>query len=142
MDEVKQIIVIRKDLKMRKGKSVASGAHAAMKVLLDKLSITPVSLTGAHTGVPRFVELSAVMSQSSSLYKWLIGDFTKIVISVDSLEELEKLEEEANKVNIHTAKITDAGRTEFNQVPTVTSLAIGPELASKLDPITGHLKLL
>jgi len=142
MDEVKQIIVIRKDLKMRKGKIVAQGAHASMKVLMDKLSAHPVSLTGVYTGASRFVELSVVISQSSSLYKWLIGDFTKIVVGVDSLEELEKLETKAIKNNILTAKITDAGRTEFNGVPTITALAIGPDYNNIIDPITQHLNLI
>ena len=32
-DYVKQVIIIRKDLKMRKGKMCAQAAHAAMKVV-------------------------------------------------------------------------------------------------------------
>ena len=32
---VKQVIVMRKDLNMRKGKMIAQGAHASMRVLLD-----------------------------------------------------------------------------------------------------------
>lgn len=32
---VKQVIVIRKDLNMRKGKMIAQGAHASMKVFFD-----------------------------------------------------------------------------------------------------------
>ena len=35
MDRAKQVIVMRKDLNMRKGKMIAQGAHASMKVLLD-----------------------------------------------------------------------------------------------------------
>ena len=142
MNSVKQIIVIRKDLNMRKGKLAAQAAHASMKILTDRLAAQPFSLTGAYSEVPRFVELSVAMSQSDKLYKWLIGDSTKIVVSVDSLEELEKLEATAQKANINTAKITDAGRTEFNGIPTITALAVGPEQSSKIDPITQHLKLL
>jgi len=33
--EVKQVIVLRKDLQMRKGKMIAQGAHASMKVFFD-----------------------------------------------------------------------------------------------------------
>ena len=32
MDDVKQVIIIRKDLGMRKGKVAAQAAHASMKV--------------------------------------------------------------------------------------------------------------
>lgn len=143
MDEVKQIIVIRKDLNMRKGKMLAQGAHASMKVLLDQLTVTPISLSGGYIiENPRFMELSIVLGTSSSLYRWLSGEFTKIVVSVNSLEELEQLETQANNVGIKTAKITDAGRTEFGGVATVTALAIGPEKSNKIDPITKHLKLL
>ena len=35
--ETKQVIVIRKDLKMRKGKMCAQAAHASMKVILNEL---------------------------------------------------------------------------------------------------------
>lgn len=34
--DVKQVLVIRKDLNMRKGKMVAQGAHSAMKVVFDQ----------------------------------------------------------------------------------------------------------
>lgn len=34
--DAKQVIVMRKDLGMRKGKMIAQGAHAAMKALLDR----------------------------------------------------------------------------------------------------------
>lgn len=34
----KQVIVMRKDLNMRKGKMVAQGAHASMAVLLDMMT--------------------------------------------------------------------------------------------------------
>lgn len=37
--------------------------------------------------------------------------------------------------------ITDVGRTEFNGVPTITALAIGPNKSEDIDKITGHLKL-
>jgi len=44
-NEVKQVIVIRKDLKMPLGKCCAQVAHASMTVILDKMYVSPVSLT-------------------------------------------------------------------------------------------------
>ena len=36
MSDVKQVIVMRKDLKMRRGKEIAQGAHASMAFLAKK----------------------------------------------------------------------------------------------------------
>lgn len=35
MEKVKQVIVMRKDLNMRKGKMISQGSHASLKVFLD-----------------------------------------------------------------------------------------------------------
>ena len=75
-------------------------------------------------------------------FNWLKGSFTKVVVSVNSLEELEEIEYKAMKLGILTAKILDAGRTEFHGVRTITALAVGPEWVSKIDKVTGNLKLL
>ena len=140
MDEVKQVIIIRKDLKMRKGKAIAQGAHAAMKVLLDRASILKIaedSKIWADEWMWQFQ-----LNEKEPFYNWIKGSFTKIVVGVDSLEELEELELKAIKDGILTAKIMDQGRTEFHGKRTITALAIGPEFSSKLDKITGNLKLL
>lgn len=114
---MKQIIVLRKDLKMRKGKMIAQGAHASMKATLQ------------HLDDPRVKE-------------WLSGPFTKIAVSVDSEAEFDELKEKAIEADLICEEIIDAGRTEFNGVPTKTALGIGPDTHENLFPITGHLKLL
>jgi len=113
----KQIIVLRKDLNMRKGKMVAQGAHASMKATL------------LHLEDPRVA-------------KWLDGPFAKIAVSVDSEQELLELAKEAKEAGLICEEIVDSGKTEFGGVPTRTALGIGPDISAKLDPITGHLKLL
>ena len=35
--DIKQVIVLRKDLNMRKGKMVVQGSHASMKVFFDMI---------------------------------------------------------------------------------------------------------
>jgi PTH2 family peptidyl-tRNA hydrolase len=127
---IKQIIVIRKDLKMRKGKMIAQGAHASMKVLLD------CQITSAHGGCERVYEFS------SAINEWLNGQFTKICVSVNSEEELDALYSKAKELHIPCAMIVDAGKTEFNGVPTKTCIAIGPATADIIDRITGGLPLL
>lgn len=128
-DYVKQIIVVRKDLNMRKGKLAAQVAHASMKVLLDKMQWVDFSL-----------ELD--VHDEEQLLIWLDGSFTKVVVSCANENELLKLKEKADNVGILCALITDAGKTEFHGEPTNTCIAIGPEWASKLEPITGNLSLL
>ena len=141
-DEIKQVMVVRKDLNMRKGKMCAQVAHASMKVILDKMNFVDISLTHPSVYSPRFSELSMIVPKSSSLYKWLQGPFTKIVVSVDSEEELLEIKRKAEDADILCTLVTDAGKTEFHGEATNTVVAVGPEEVEKIDKITGHLKLL
>jgi PTH2 family peptidyl-tRNA hydrolase len=125
----KQVIVMRKDLNMRKGKMVSQGAHASMKAILD-WSI--YENDGLLTELPK----------GSALESWINGLFTKICVSVDSEEELLDLYNKAMGAGLMVSMITDAGLTEFNGVHTKTCIAIGPDWADEIDPITNHLKLL
>ena len=121
-DTVKQVIVLRHDLKMRLGKSVAQGSHASISFLTRKIQ------TGR--------KMNSVEEQ------WVNDRFTKICVRVDSEQELIDIHNKALASGVESHLITDAGLTEFNGVPTKTCLALGPDYASKIDAITGHLKLL
>ena len=127
VDDVKQVIVVRKDLNMRKGKMVAQGAHAAMKFLIDNnTSDRPDTLV---------VELSREEAQ------WLFcGSFTKIVLGCDSEDELRDLLLKAEVLGISACAITDAGKTEFHGVPTLTCASFGPARVDDIDKVTGHLR--
>jgi PTH2 family peptidyl-tRNA hydrolase len=139
-DYVKQVIVIRKDLKMRKGKMCAQAAHAAMKVLLDRMKVQ--EFAKESTIWEGCYVWHMTVWESEPMMHWLKGAFTKITVSVDSEEELLKLKEKAEDAGMLCALVTDAGKTEFHGQRTNTALAIGPEWASKLDRITGDLSLL
>jgi PTH2 family peptidyl-tRNA hydrolase len=134
MSEPKQVIVMRKDLNMRRGKQIAQGAHASLKAILDYGSTTRSPIYGYFISLDTNVELR----------EWVEGRFTKICVSVDSEEELIEIYNKAvTDPNIHChALITDAGLTEFNGVPTKTCCAIGPADPDVINKITGHLKLL
>ena len=125
----KQIIVMRKDLNMRKGKMVAQGAHASMAAILNYGGKDD---KGVHIS----------FSSKSAINDWINGRFTKVCVSVDSEKELMDIYLWAVKAKLICALITDAGVTEFNGVPTKTCCAIGPEWSDEIDKITGHLKLL
>ena len=128
---VKQVIVIRKDLNMRKGKMCAQAAHSSMKSILGDRDSYWIE-TSDNISIPL----------DSYLKEWLFGNYTKIVVGCDSEEELKYLHLQAIQSMIRTALITDIGLTEFHDVPTYTALAIGPHKADEIDRITGHLKLL
>lgn len=128
-NEPKQVIVMRKDLNMRKGKIAAQASHASLGAILNY-------------GGKIYEETLTLTIENYAVREWLDGRFTKVCVSVDSEEELIDIYMKAmyNKVNVKLIK--DAGLTEFGGIPTYTCLAIGPDYPDKIDPITGHLKLL
>lgn len=123
----KQVLVVRKDLNMRKGKIGAQCAHAAMKVLLDQAT---------------FVDSKMALEMDEPTSVWLSGKFTKICVSVNSEDELDAIYNAAIAAGIKCSLVVDAGLTEFNGVPTKTVVAIGPDFVDLIDPITSHLSLL
>jgi len=112
---MKQVIVLRKDLNMRKGKMVAQGAHASLSAYLK--------------------------ASKTERDEWSKTGQTKICVSVESEEELLKIFHQAEDAFLPCALITDSGRTEFKE-PTRTAVCIGPADSFDVDQITGHLKLL
>ena len=118
---VKQVILIRKDLKMRRGKEISQGAHASISFLSHKL----------RSGEPL----------SAAEQAWIDGAFAKICLQVSSEEELKAAYEAAKAAGLVAHLITDSGATEFGGVPTPTAVAIGPDYSERIDPITRHLSL-
>ena len=126
---MKQMIVMRNDLNMRKGKMIAQGAHASLGALL------PIVHGGGGGG-------SAPLAHLTKVDQWLRGPFKKVAVRVDSEEELLSVYQQAKDAGMITCLITDAGLTEFGGVATMTCCAIGPDTDEALQPITGELKLL
>jgi len=140
VDDVKQVIIIRKDLGMRKGKVAAQAAHASMKILLDRSNFEK------HNEKSTFWEESYVwyfeVDEDEPMFRWLRGEFTKIVVYVKSEAELLEVYEKAKEAGLLASLITDAGKTEFHGDRTRTAVAVGPDWSSKIDKVTGHLPLL
>lgn len=124
----KQVIVVRKDLNMRKGKIAVQCSHASMKVLLDLGKVEGHTLTIPHL--------------TPEMVVWLTGRFTKVVVSVDSEEELMEIQRRADQKGLPSALIIDSGATEFNGVPTATCVAVGPAHPDAFIGVTDHLKLM
>jgi len=134
----KQVIVIRKDLNMRKGKIAAQASHASMAVLLDLISNNHL---GWHPSVDRWIMDHHM--HGSPVVHWLENSFTKICVSVDSEEELLAIYDKCNsEKRVPCSLITDNGTTEFDGVPTITCCAIGPWVSEEIDQYTSGLKLL
>ncbi|MET1125080.1 MAG: peptidyl-tRNA hydrolase Pth2 [Archaeoglobaceae archaeon] len=114
-DEIKQVIVVREDLKLSRGKLAVQAAHAA--------------ILGFLKAKPEIRE------------KWLRGGQKKVVLKVRNLDDLLSLREKARAMSLPVDVVVDAGLTE---VPpgTVTALVIGPDEAKKIDRVTGNLPLL
>lgn len=129
MSTPKQVIVVRKDLNMRKGKIAAQVAHASMGAVLNYRSYNDDC-----------IEIN--LTENYALEQWINGLFTKICVSVDSEAELLEIYDNALTAQVNVKLITDAGLTEFNGVPTKTCLAIGPDYPEHIDFLTKHLKLL
>lgn len=118
----KQAIIIRRDLSMRRGKEIAQGSHASMAFLVHRL----------FSAEPTFTEAEVA---------WMRGGMAKICLQVSSEAELTDLHGKARAAGLVAELIRDSGKTEFNGVPTLTCLAIGPDEASRVDAVTGGLKL-
>jgi len=112
---MKQVIIVRRDLKMSKGKTAAQCCHGCL---------------GAYK-----------KSNSDKIKKWEIDGEKKVIVKVNSLEELFLIKEIAKKNNLINYMVKDAGRTEL-PTGTITCLAIGPDEDKNIDIVTQDLKLL
>lgn len=127
MSETKQVIVIRRDLNMRRGKEIAQGSHASMAFLTRRLNLLDGTLYSADL--------------TRAQREWLESSFRKIVCQVPDGEALLAVELAARAEGLEVHRVTDAGLTEFGGVPTMTAIAIGPDYDAVIDLVTGKLEL-
>lgn len=141
-DPVKQVIIIRtlfpnaskqgESRSVRIGKMISQGAHASLKVFTDRM-------VHLHKQTVMHHEMNGW--DWEAVDEWLEGSFTKIVLQVESGDELNRLYNEGISAGIPCALIEDSGKTEFGGSKTLTALALGPARSSRIDPITRDLKL-
>ena len=129
MTRIKQVILVRKDLNMRRGKEIAQGSHASMDFMIEPLR--QLLTQGQATELA----LSAVEKQ------WILHGMAKICLKVSSEAELLAHHEKALAAGLKSYVICDSGRTEFHGQPTLTACAIGPDEADRIDAVTGDLLL-
>jgi len=112
---MKQIIIVRNDLKMSKGKTAAQTCHACL---------------GSYK-----------KSDNNKIENWEQNGEKKVIVKVSSLEELFEIKEIAEKNNVPNYMVKDAGRTELPG-GSITCLGIGPYDDEVVDKVTQNLKLL
>ncbi|XP_005102446.1 peptidyl-tRNA hydrolase 2, mitochondrial [Aplysia californica] len=116
--DYKMILVVRNDLKMGKGKIAAQCSHAAVGAV-EKLAY----------------------SNMAALRHWQKQGQPKVVVKVEDEAAFFDIVRTAQKEDVNTCLISDAGRTQIAP-GSKTVLAVGPGPIPKLDKLTGHLKLL
>ena len=118
MEEYKQVILIRTDLKMGTGKKCAQASHASVSAS------------------------DLVRVQDKSTWKnWKNSGQKKVVLKINSLEQLNELKAKFLSKRIPFFIVNDAGLTQLTP-GTITAVGIGPALSKEIDKITGDLKLL
>ncbi|MBW2979803.1 peptidyl-tRNA hydrolase Pth2 [Candidatus Woesearchaeota archaeon] len=111
---LKQVILVRQDLKLPKGKLAAQVSHASVGALLK--------------------------SSKALIADWKDAGMKKIVLKVKDVDELFKYKQEADDAGLVTAVVEDAGKTVV-EPGTVTCLGIGPDEEKEIDKVTGKLKM-
>ncbi len=112
--EYKQVIVVRKDLDLPKGKLAAQVAHASVDAVLK--------------------------SDKDVVQKWRKEGMKKIVLRVADEKEMFRYLQSAKDSGLVTAVIEDAGKTVVAP-GTKTCFAIGPAKETEIDKVTGDLKI-
>ncbi len=114
---LKQVILVRKDLNLPKGKLSAQVAHASLEAFLKTQK-----------------------KDKKLASEWRTGGAKKVVLRVENKKELLKFKQILDDAGFITSLIIDAGHTVLAP-NTMTCLGVGPDYSEKLDNITGHLKM-
>lgn len=136
----KQMIVMRRDLHMRKGKIAAQAGHACVEAVLLALA-REGRLSDVVPEGDSMVTVRTEGKEPSPLTDWFQAGVAKICVYVDGEEALLAVHRKAQEAGVLSALIQDAGCTEFHGVPTYTCLALEPLPVEAADAITGGLPL-
>lgn len=117
LEDFKMVLVVRNDLKMGKGKIAAQCSHATLG-LYKKL----------HNRAPK------------ALNRWEMCGQVKVVVKIESEDDMLVLQGRAKSINIPTHITIDAGRTQIEPNSRTVMAVLGP--ADMVDSVTGGLKLL
>ena len=117
MGNIKQVIVVRTDLEMGKGKIAAQVGHACV-------------MGAEHVR----------KSHPEWFNEWWDGQ-EKVVVKISGIKELQEIKRQAIELNLPWSEVSDAGHTQLAP-GTTTCISIGPAPENLIDKVTGNLKLL
>ncbi|KAL8538352.1 hypothetical protein ACS0TY_000369 [Phlomoides rotata] len=117
IEDFKMVLVVRNDLKMGKGKIAAQCSHATLGLYKKILHRAPKSLN-----------------------RWEMCGQVKVVVKIESEDDMLVLQERAKSLNLPTHITIDAGRTQIAPNSRTVMTILGP--ADLVDEVTGGLKLL
>ncbi|KAM0949253.1 putative aminoacyl-tRNA hydrolase [Dioscorea sansibarensis] len=117
LEDFKMVLVVRNDLKMGKGKIAAQCSHATLG-LYKKL----------NNRAPK------------ALNRWEMCGQIKVVLKIESEEDMLLLHDRAKSLKLPTHITIDAGRTQIAPNSRTVMAILGP--ADVVDDVTGGLKLL
>lgn len=117
LEDFKMVLVVRNDLKMGKGKIAAQCSHATLGLYKKILHRAPKALS-----------------------RWEMCGQVKVVVKIESEDDILVLQERAKSLNIPTHIVIDAGRTQIAPNSRTVMAVFGP--AELVDDVTGGLKLL
>ena len=110
----KLVVVVRKDLKLSPGKLAVQVAHACVECVLS--------------------------SDKEIINVWRSEGSKKVVLKTEDLHSLLEIYKQSKQLGLTTIIIRDAGLTEV-EPGTITCIGIGPDIETKIDKVTGRLKL-
>nr|AMP82912.1 MIZU-KUSSEI 1 protein [Catalpa bungei] len=117
IEDFKMVLVVRNDLKMGKGKIAAQCSHATLGLYKKIAKRAPKSLS-----------------------RWEMCGQVKVVVKIESEDDMLVLQERAKSLNLPTHITIDAGRTQIAPNSRTVMAILGP--ADLVDDVTGGLKLL
>jgi PTH2 family peptidyl-tRNA hydrolase len=136
-EEIKQVIIWRSDIKSPKGKVASQVAHASMLFL-----IRGTTFGWSRDFLKKTIENSIYSENEVEKIKtWIEEGMTKVCLKAENIEAMGEIAKKAKELGVITNFVVDSGRTVYGE-STITCLALGPEISSVLDTITGDLKLL
>ena len=138
---IKQVIIMRKDLNMRKGKIAAQAAHASVNCILKAAAKVGGLLEWDFREDQGSMMSVSGRGTTAYLNEWFANEYTKICVTVNSEAELLKYKNLIEKAGHVVHLVQDLGHTEFKGKKTYTCLAVEPLPAEVIDALTGDLPL-
>ncbi|CCW61079.1 unnamed protein product [Phytomonas sp. EM1] len=143
-EDVKMILVVRKDLKMGTGKIAAQCAHAGVAVVEEVLCLKSAYQRPIHgdAGDPAAANLATDLHPWIRWHDtWRVSGSTKVVLQCPDEAALQRVAARAREKRLPYYIVRDAGRTQV-AAGSKTVVAVGPGPRFLVDQVTGDLKLL